>query len=593
MLHVNRVNIVSLATHYPGNRSRIVGLVRDSSERTTQAVEPTVRNLRPGAEQRPGSREVSGPAFVVALAPGNEDVPILPVRSNAYVHQGQGQLRFGPELDIAFNGILCRVAPDPAVVDFVPRQPGELDRAKASVKTQQQQCPGPGRGVLEQLGDFIPIVNQPAKALAFGSPGDSSLESAGHGEFRAVSRDPINQTHSVSPLEHRTDVNCVHPAAIDAKGSSQLLRKNREVARGERGHRCIEPHGSSKQRRRLLDIADGLLLDFPRIGSSLLCGKKMIGHVADPDGLRTYGGLIQGSQHLELVLVNDVGLQARGRTLETTHPPRPASYALVPASPGWGELVLGGWGQRYAPRYASVGLYRKLILIRQQIRGRLSGMSSDLQIRYSWVRIPLWPIPETIGNCEEIGGSNFEQSPRNPPKHCNSKPSIPDQKQHVALCRWLRAIPEQPKEWLEATPELELIRSRLTNQHGKRWIQSVPIYTYFVQEHAQGYIKIGLSGARVANRVSSLQIGCPSKLGLVALILGDHEFPIHKALKSDRIRGEWFNPTPAVLRWVDIANEFRRAYPRQYKAILPGHIARATAIYDSYQRYMRKQEGAA
>ena len=65
---------------------------------------------------------------------------------------------------------------------------------------------------------------------------------------------------------------------------------------------------------------------------------------------------------------------------------------------------------------------------------------------------------------------------------------------------------------------------------------------YFIQEAGLGAIKIGYA-KDISQRLSTIQVCCPSKIDLLGVIEGNHseEEELHFLFKKDRIRGEWFN----------------------------------------------------
>lgn len=72
---------------------------------------------------------------------------------------------------------------------------------------------------------------------------------------------------------------------------------------------------------------------------------------------------------------------------------------------------------------------------------------------------------------------------------------------------------------------------------------------YFVQAGNGGPIKIGRTSLVVRYRVRELQIGCPYELLLLATMPGGlaKERALHARFRGDRLRGEWFRPSPELL----------------------------------------------
>lgn len=73
-------------------------------------------------------------------------------------------------------------------------------------------------------------------------------------------------------------------------------------------------------------------------------------------------------------------------------------------------------------------------------------------------------------------------------------------------------------------------------------------YIYFIQEEADGPIKIGVA-KQPADRIKQLQGANPRQLFLRGVKTGfvRDERALHKKLAASRIRGEWFKPAPEVL----------------------------------------------
>lgn len=77
---------------------------------------------------------------------------------------------------------------------------------------------------------------------------------------------------------------------------------------------------------------------------------------------------------------------------------------------------------------------------------------------------------------------------------------------------------------------------------------------YFMQmQNADGYVKIGFS-ENVAKRLSSIQVGSPYKIEVIALLANESqtmEGIIHTILVNSWIKGEWFRPTEEVLECIE------------------------------------------
>lgn len=76
-------------------------------------------------------------------------------------------------------------------------------------------------------------------------------------------------------------------------------------------------------------------------------------------------------------------------------------------------------------------------------------------------------------------------------------------------------------------------------------------FVYFVQMGRAGPIKIGYS-TNPAARIASMQTSNARELVLIGSIPGDTavERAIHRELSAYRLRGEWWRPEPAVMRYV-------------------------------------------
>jgi hypothetical protein len=75
---------------------------------------------------------------------------------------------------------------------------------------------------------------------------------------------------------------------------------------------------------------------------------------------------------------------------------------------------------------------------------------------------------------------------------------------------------------------------------------------YFMQEGADGPIKIGHVKRDVQLRRQSLQIGNPRLLICLATMRGTSldEYAMHVRFKAAHLRGEWFNPTPELMEFI-------------------------------------------
>ncbi len=72
---------------------------------------------------------------------------------------------------------------------------------------------------------------------------------------------------------------------------------------------------------------------------------------------------------------------------------------------------------------------------------------------------------------------------------------------------------------------------------------------YFAQASA-GKVKIGFTESTLKTRAAALQNGNHDKIEMVGVIHGAGkvtERDLHKRFEKDRLNGEWFNPSPALL----------------------------------------------
>lgn len=82
---------------------------------------------------------------------------------------------------------------------------------------------------------------------------------------------------------------------------------------------------------------------------------------------------------------------------------------------------------------------------------------------------------------------------------------------------------------------------------------------YFVQQGASGPIKIG-KAANVAARIASLQTANPYPLTLLGTAAGgiERERELHERFAADRLHGEWFAPSLALLDFIESAEVVAR-----------------------------------
>jgi hypothetical protein len=75
---------------------------------------------------------------------------------------------------------------------------------------------------------------------------------------------------------------------------------------------------------------------------------------------------------------------------------------------------------------------------------------------------------------------------------------------------------------------------------------------YFIQQGDAGPIKIGYTQYNVASRLSTIQSGNPQPLRCIATLDGTlaDEYKLHRQFSDFHIRGEWFDPSPALLGFI-------------------------------------------
>lgn len=75
---------------------------------------------------------------------------------------------------------------------------------------------------------------------------------------------------------------------------------------------------------------------------------------------------------------------------------------------------------------------------------------------------------------------------------------------------------------------------------------------YFIQQENGGPIKIGYTKNNIQGRLSVIQAHSPFNFKLIYSMEGTSktETAIHKEFESDRIKNEWFNPSPRLLEFI-------------------------------------------
>lgn len=100
------------------------------------------------------------------------------------------------------------------------------------------------------------------------------------------------------------------------------------------------------------------------------------------------------------------------------------------------------------------------------------------------------------------------------------------------------------EDFMKEYPEIKI-------NENKRYI-SYSYYIYFIQLGVKGPIKIGII-TNLKRRFSNIQIYNPYKLKILAVTKGDKQMErmIHKKFDIYKIRGEWFEPAPRLLNYID------------------------------------------
>jgi len=76
--------------------------------------------------------------------------------------------------------------------------------------------------------------------------------------------------------------------------------------------------------------------------------------------------------------------------------------------------------------------------------------------------------------------------------------------------------------------------------------------TYFIQAGENGPIKIGVTG-NFEKRFRGLEMMSPVALRILGVVPVDIEAECHAALANWRLHGEWFEPAPAVIAFIQQA----------------------------------------
>lgn len=78
-------------------------------------------------------------------------------------------------------------------------------------------------------------------------------------------------------------------------------------------------------------------------------------------------------------------------------------------------------------------------------------------------------------------------------------------------------------------------------------------WLYFLQSGPGGPIKIGFTSRHVSARLAVLQVGNPHPLELLRSVPGNREDErkLHARFASARVTGEWFQPSPELLAFIE------------------------------------------
>jgi hypothetical protein len=101
---------------------------------------------------------------------------------------------------------------------------------------------------------------------------------------------------------------------------------------------------------------------------------------------------------------------------------------------------------------------------------------------------------------------------------------------------------------------------------------------YFIQAKT-GEIKIG-HAVNVAMRMRAIQSCSPCKLELIATVNGGikEETAIHNHFSADRLHGEWFLPSRALLEFADMEDDERNEFAASLRR--KRHAARIATLQE-------------
>lgn len=118
---------------------------------------------------------------------------------------------------------------------------------------------------------------------------------------------------------------------------------------------------------------------------------------------------------------------------------------------------------------------------------------------------------------------------------------------------------------------------------------------YFIQTGREGPIKIGWASSpeHAGRRLTALQIGSAARLVLIGLRAGStaDEAALHERFAEDRIGGEWFWPSAALLEEVGVGLD----WPREWEEVLHQWAkdegrSPAAVLLDAFMHYLGHPE---
>lgn len=123
----------------------------------------------------------------------------------------------------------------------------------------------------------------------------------------------------------------------------------------------------------------------------------------------------------------------------------------------------------------------------------------------------------------------------------------------------------------------------MTRSAKNRWYDATdPRFIYFFQAVSGGPIKIGVAGDP-AKRLIEIQLGNPEQLRIIGVIPGggrSHEQGLHARFRQSRLHGEWFEPVPALLSFIEETAVAYRTPPSPWLLIANGQESSKVAEED-------------